>query len=57
MRPMAVSGRDNVLKVWGRRSWFNVQKGMWLAGELELAHAHVDAGGRTMEFWPPIHQH
>ena len=27
-----------MLKVWGRRSSFNVQKVMWLIGELELAH-------------------
>jgi glutathione S-transferase len=35
-----------VLKVWGRRSSFNVQKVLWLIGELELAHQHVDAGGK-----------
>jgi glutathione S-transferase len=35
-----------MLKVWGRRSSFNVQKVMWLVGELGLAHQHVDAGGR-----------
>jgi hypothetical protein len=34
-----------MLKVWGRRSSFNVQKVLWLIGELELAHEHVDAGG------------
>lgn len=34
-----------MLKVWGRRSSFNVQKVMWLLGELELAHEHIDAGG------------
>jgi glutathione S-transferase len=34
-----------MLKVWGRRSSFNVQKVMWLIGELELPHAHIDAGG------------
>jgi glutathione S-transferase len=34
-----------VLNVWGRRSSFNVQKVFWLLGELELAHAHVPAGG------------
>ena len=32
-------------KIWGRRSSFNVQKVMWLIGELELAHEHIDAGG------------
>jgi glutathione S-transferase len=34
-----------MLKVWGRRSSFNVQKVMWLVGELGLEHEHVDAGG------------
>ena len=27
-----------MLKVWGRRSSFNVQKVMWLIGELGLCH-------------------
>jgi len=34
-----------MLKVWGRRSSFNVQKVLWLVGELGLAHAHIPAGG------------
>ncbi|WP_249166949.1 glutathione S-transferase N-terminal domain-containing protein [Bradyrhizobium sp. JYMT SZCCT0428] len=34
-----------MLKVWGRRSSFNVQKVMWLIGELDLAHEHIGAGG------------
>jgi glutathione S-transferase len=34
-----------MLKVWGRRSSFNVQKVMWLVGELRLAHDHIEAGG------------
>ncbi len=34
-----------MLTVWGRRSSFNVQKVMWLIGELGLAHRHVPAGG------------
>jgi glutathione S-transferase len=34
-----------MLKVWGRRSSFNVQKVMWLVGELGLEHEHIDAGG------------
>ena len=33
-----------MLKVWGRRSSFNVQKVMWLIGELELPHEHINAG-------------
>jgi glutathione S-transferase len=34
-----------MLKVWGRRNAFNVQKILWLVGELGLAHEHVNAGG------------
>ena len=34
-----------MLKVWGRRSSFNVQKVMWLIGELALEHRHIPAGG------------
>lgn len=34
-----------MLKIWGRRSSFNVQKVLWLAGELNLAHEHIPAGG------------
>ncbi|MBM3601927.1 MAG: glutathione S-transferase [Alphaproteobacteria bacterium] len=34
-----------MLKVWGRRNAFNVQKVMWLIGELGLPHSHVHAGG------------
>ena len=34
-----------MLKIWGRRSSFNVQKVLWLAGELGLAHEHIPAGG------------
>ena len=34
-----------MLKIWGRRNSFNVQKVMWLVGELGLAHEHIDAGG------------
>ena len=36
-----------MLTVWGRRSAFNVQKVLWLIGELELEHRHIDAGGRV----------
>jgi glutathione S-transferase len=35
-----------MLTVWGRHSSFNVQKVMWLVGELGLEHRHVEAGGR-----------
>jgi glutathione S-transferase len=34
-----------MLKVWGRRSSFNVQKVLWLIGELGLEHEHIPAGG------------
>ena len=34
-----------MLKVWGRRSAFNVQKVLWLIDELGLPHEHVPAGG------------
>ena len=33
------------LTIWGRRSAFNVQKVMWLVGELDIPHTHIDAGG------------
>jgi glutathione S-transferase len=35
-----------MLQVWGRRSSFNVQKVMWLIGELAISHQHIPAGGR-----------
>lgn len=34
-----------MLQVWGRRSSFNVQKVMWLIGELGLPYEHIPAGG------------
>jgi glutathione S-transferase len=34
-----------MLKVWGRRNSQNVQKVMWLVGELSLSHEHIPAGG------------
>jgi glutathione S-transferase len=34
-----------MLRIWGRRSSFNVQKVLWLAAELGLAYEHVPAGG------------
>jgi glutathione S-transferase len=46
-RRAATALRENImLKVWGRRSAFNVQKAMWLIGELGLSHQHIDAGGQ-----------
>lgn len=34
-----------MLRVWGRRSSFNVQKVLWLVGELGLSHQSIPAGG------------
>jgi glutathione S-transferase len=34
-----------MLEVWGRRSSANVQKVLWLVGELDLPHTHVPVGG------------
>lgn len=34
-----------MLKVWGRRFSFNVQKVLWLVGELGLPHQSIPAGG------------
>jgi glutathione S-transferase len=34
-----------MLTVYGRTSSFNLQKVMWLVGELRLAHRHVELGG------------
>lgn len=34
-----------MLKIWGRRNSFNVQKVMWLIGELGLPHDHISSGG------------
>lgn len=34
-----------MLRIWGRRNSVNVQKVMWIVGELDLAHDRIDAGG------------
>ena len=34
-----------MLKVWGRRNSVNVQKVLWLVGELGIEHEHIPAGG------------
>lgn len=34
-----------MLTIWGRRNAFNVQKVMWLVGELGIEHRHRPAGG------------
>ena len=35
-----------MLTVWGRRSSFNVQKVMWLIGELGVDHRQIEIGGQ-----------
>lgn len=35
-----------MLTIWGRKSSFNLQKVMWLVGELQIEHRHIEAGGR-----------
>lgn len=35
-----------MIRIWGRRTSFNVQKVLWLAAELGLDYEHVPAGGR-----------
>lgn len=44
-RQRRLKGKDGVLKLWGRRNAFNVQKVLWLVGELELSHEQVDVRG------------
>ena len=34
-----------MLKIWGRKTSSNVQKVMWLLGELDVEYEHVQAGG------------
>jgi glutathione S-transferase len=34
-----------MLTIWGRRDSFNVQKVMWLTGELRIAHRLIPTGG------------
>ena len=35
-----------MLTIWGRRSSFNLQKVMWLIGEVRIEHQHIEAGGQ-----------
>jgi len=35
-----------MLTIWGRRSSLNVQKVMWLVGELGIEYRRIDAGGQ-----------
>ena len=46
-----------MLTIWGRKTSFNLQKVMWLVGEMQLEHRHIELGGRfggldTPEFSP-----
>jgi len=34
-----------MLTIYGRKSSFNLQKVMWLVGELGIAHKHIELGG------------
>ena len=34
-----------MLTIYGRKSSFNLQKVMWLVGELGLSHRHIEVGG------------
>lgn len=42
-----------MLRVWGRRNSLNVQKVMWLLGELGVEHEHVPAGGSFQRLSEP----
>jgi len=42
---MKFMGMVNMLKIWGRRNSLNVQKVMWLVGELKIPHEHISVGG------------
>lgn len=43
-----------MLEVWGRRSSFNVQKVMWLIGELELPRRHFNLGASSAASMIPL---
>lgn len=34
-----------MITVYGRKSSFNLQKVMWLVGELQVEHKHIQLGG------------
>jgi len=42
-----------MLTIWGRRSSFNLQKVMWLVGELGLDYRHIQAGGKFGGLYTP----
>jgi glutathione S-transferase len=41
------NGIEEMIKIWGRRNAYNVQKVLWTLGELKISHQHIDAGGST----------
>jgi len=45
-----------MLKVWGHRSSFNLQKVMWLIGEMRLPHGQIAAGGSFSGLDDPVFQ-
>jgi glutathione S-transferase len=44
-RTATLEAIDPMLKIYGRRNSHNVQKVLWLVGELGLDHLQIDAGG------------
>lgn len=36
-----------MIKIWGRRSAYNVQKALWTIGELNLPYEHINIGGNV----------
>ena len=42
-----------MLKVWGRRSAYNVQKVLWALGELGLPYEHIEVGGMFGQLGTP----
>jgi glutathione S-transferase len=45
MSSPGITSAAPTFRIWGRRNSFNVQKVMWLVGELGLPHQHIPAGG------------
>ena len=56
MSDLCASQEAPVLKIYGRRNSANVQKVMWLVGELGLPHAHVPLGGAFGGVDTPAHR-
>lgn len=38
------------IRIWGRRSAFNVQKVLWMLDELGLEAEHIDVGGARLGY-------